>query len=430
MCGVLLIIETITPPGGGSKGVDDVKRRLFRLAAIVFIGLTVFSAVLFPMPARAGERGKLYRVRFNKSMTRRVRTGIRLKLVVKAGRVKRFVSSAPGVASVGRTSGLVRVKRHGRARITAVLASGKRLVLRLVCIDPNRPDAISIRQGSAGGLAVGETLRLTVKAHYQYPDYVTRKPGITWKSSNPAVAAVSKKGLVTAVSRGKARVTAESFNGKKASFRVSVGERLKGIRIGIDPGHQAKANLEQEAIAPGSSKTKYKVTKGTRGYVTGVWEYRLVLDVGFKLRDALEKQGATVYMTRTSNKVDISNQQRAKMMNEAQVDLVLRLHCDGEHTHTRQGIGLYVTKTGSIAQSSYRAAEVLMEEMLAATGAKRYGIFKRNSYTGLNWSQVPAILVEMGFMSHAREDVRLNKPAYQDKLVNGMVEGICAWLGR
>ena len=67
--------------------------------------------------------------------------------------------------------------------------------------------------------------------------------------------------------------------------------------------------------------------------------------------------------------------------------------------------------------------------MVEATGARADGIFRRDTYTGLNWSTVPCILVEMGYMSNPEEDVKLNDPDYQQKLVEGMVDGICAWLG-
>ena len=68
--------------------------------------------------------------------------------------------------------------------------------------------------------------------------------------------------------------------------------------------------------------------------------------------------------------------------------------------------------------------------MVEATGAESDGIFRRDSYTGLNWSEVPSILVEMGFMTNEEEDYKLNDPAYQDQLVAGMVEGVCAYMGR
>ena len=206
--------------------------------------------------------------------------------------------------------------------------------------------------------------------------------------------------------------------------------RLEGAKIGIDPGHQAHANWDTETIAPGSSETKAKVSSGTEGVKTHVAEYLVNMDVSLQLRDALEDLGAEVYLTHETVDVDISNQERAMMMNDLGVDLVLRIHCNGANSSKANGIGLYIRATGENADLCEQLAEVLLPAMVAATGARDDGIHKSDTYTGLNWSVPPSILVEMGYMSNPEEDVRLNDPAYQAKLVEGMVEGICAYLGR
>lgn len=204
---------------------------------------------------------------------------------------------------------------------------------------------------------------------------------------------------------------------------------LYGRVIGIDPGHQAQGNSQKEAIAPGSSEKKAKVSSGTSGRFTGVSEYVTNLEVSLQLRDALEALGATVVMSRETHDVDISNQERAIMMNEAGCDLVLRIHCNGAENASAQGIGLYIRKTGACAEECAAAAELLLPAMVKATGAESDGIFKRDTYTGLNWSEVPCILVEMGFMTNREEDEKLNDPAYQKLLVEGMVDGVVAYLG-
>jgi len=205
---------------------------------------------------------------------------------------------------------------------------------------------------------------------------------------------------------------------------------LDGVRIGIDPGHQIKANREQEPIAPDSKETKDKVSSGTAGVKTRVAEYVVNLDVSFLLRDALVALGAEVFLTREVHEVDISNIERATMMNEHEVDLVLRIHCNGSTNRSAQGIGLYIRKTGEGAAECLRAAEALLPAMVAATGAKSTGIHKSDTYTGLNWSTVPSILVEMGYMSNPEEDERLNNLKYQELLVHGMVQGIADFMGR
>ena len=206
--------------------------------------------------------------------------------------------------------------------------------------------------------------------------------------------------------------------------------RLYGLRIGIDPGHQAQANYDKEPIAPGSSETKAKVASGTSGVRTGISEYVTDLEIALKLRDALEAEGCTVYMTREVNEIDISNLERAEMMNELGVDLVLRIHCDGATDKSANGIGMFVRQTGEKQAESEAAAKVLLEAMSEATGAKARGVFLRDTYTMNNWSVVPCILVECGFMTNPDEDEKLNDPAYQELLAQGMVEGIARYFER
>ncbi len=49
--------------------------------------------------------------------------------------------------------------------------------------------------------------------------------------------------------------------------------------------------------------------------------------------------------------------------------------------------------------------------------------------TGFNWSDVPVILPEIGFMTNAAEDKLLATAAYQDKIVQALTRAILAFLG-
>ena len=242
--------------------------------------------------------------------------------------------------------------------------------------------------------------------------------------------AVTPAPTATAISATDATATAASTAEPTATPEPTQTPRLYGLRIGIDPGHQEHANSEKEPVAPNSSETKAKVSSGTAGVSTGVAEYITDLEVALKLREALEAQGCEVYMTREVNDIDISNLERAEMMNELGVDLVLRLHCDGATDKSANGIGMFVRATGEKQEESEAAAKVLLEAMSEATGAKARGVFLRDTYTMNNWSIVPCILVEMGYMSNPEEDEKLNDPAYQDLLVQGMVEGIARYFER
>lgn len=206
--------------------------------------------------------------------------------------------------------------------------------------------------------------------------------------------------------------------------------RLAGLKIGIDPGHQEHGNNEKELVTPGGKEKKPKVSSGTSGRKTRIPEYVTVLEIAFKLRDALEAEGAEVKMTRETHDVNISNQERAIMMNEWGADLVLRIHCDGTNKKSANGIGLFVNKSFDISAESKKAAEAILPRMVEATGAKKRGVYQRDTYTGLNWSEVPCILVECGYLTNPDEDVRLNDAEYQQKLAEGMVEGICDYFER
>ena len=202
---------------------------------------------------------------------------------------------------------------------------------------------------------------------------------------------------------------------------------LTGKKIGIDPGHQEKANSEREAIAPGSSEKKAKVASGTKGVSTGKYEYETNLQVSLLLKQLLTDLGAEVLMTRETHDVDISNQERAIMMNEWGADVVLRIHCNGSEDSSVEGMGMYVRYSGACKDESYLLGEMLLEYMANETGARKQRVYKRDTYTGLNFSTVPCVLVEMGYMTHPEEDRKLNDAEYQNKLVLGAAKGIIAY---
>lgn len=204
--------------------------------------------------------------------------------------------------------------------------------------------------------------------------------------------------------------------------------------IVIDAGHQTHANLHKEPIGPGSSTKKYKVAGGARGCVTRVPEYRLNLRVALKLRRALVARGYKVVMIRTTNNVNISNAQRAIRANNVGADLVIRIHANGSSSSRTQGFMTMVPGTNRwtrpIVSRSLAAGRAIHRATLRTTKARDAGLIKSTSMTGFNWSKVPVVLVEMGFMSSPAEDRRLQTSTYQAKLVKGFVNGINAYFAR
>jgi N-acetylmuramoyl-L-alanine amidase len=201
----------------------------------------------------------------------------------------------------------------------------------------------------------------------------------------------------------------------------------------IDPGHQRRSNMKPEPVGPKSKETKPSVTGGTQGIETKLPEYEVALQISMNLKARLEKAGVTVVMTRTTNDVDISNSERAAIANDADADLFVRVHCDGSPDNSRSGIStLYPGKnkwTTGIAGPSKDAANKVQSALVGKTGAKDLGIVERDDITGFNYAKMPSVLVECGFMSNPVEDRLLASPHYQDKLAEGMQQGILAFLG-
>ncbi len=203
----------------------------------------------------------------------------------------------------------------------------------------------------------------------------------------------------------------------------------------IDPGHDLHANPGTEPIGPGSTKRKIKDGGGTRGVVTGTTEAELNLAVALRLRVLLRRAGIGVVMTRTRTAgTSIGNIERARIANEAGAALFLRIHADGSPSPAARGTHiLYPARiegwTDDVYLASRRAARIVQSELLRALGFPDRGLQEHTDFTGFNWSNVPVILVEMGFMTNPAEDRALASDAGRERAALGMCRGTLRFLG-
>lgn len=207
---------------------------------------------------------------------------------------------------------------------------------------------------------------------------------------------------------------------------------LYGVSIAIDPGHQMRPNYATEPIAPDTDEEKEKCSAGTRGIVSDVYEYEVNLNVAKKLATLLQAQGASVVLTRTENDVNLSERERAGIINAYAVDLAILLHCNGTDDTSVRGAFVLVPSRERTATFSenVRAAKEIVSAYCERTGiAQRShnGVAYRDDLTCFNWCERPVVCLEMGHLSNETEDLLLTNDAFQDKMADGILEGILAY---
>ncbi len=129
-----------------------------------------------------------------------------------------WASNKPKVATVD-GNGLVTPVGEGKAKITVRTQNKKKATIAVQVVDPNKPLGIAIAQGKAITMKVGETLQLGVGLNP-----ATAQSALTWKTNKPAIANVDANGVVTALKKGKAKITVMTYNRKKAKITVNVVE--------------------------------------------------------------------------------------------------------------------------------------------------------------------------------------------------------------
>lgn len=202
---------------------------------------------------------------------------------------------------------------------------------------------------------------------------------------------------------------------------------LEGKIIVIDAGHGKNSYNKEEKIAPDSDETKIAFASGTAG--KNQTEEELNLSVALILQKSLEDLGAKVHMTRTAHESDMTNIDRAEFANGLGADISVKIHADGSNDGSVHGVSVLVPGSkhisdGELLSESKKAGELVLEEFVNATGAYNRGISVRDDLTGFNWTKVPIILIEMGFMTNPDEDALMESPEYQEKMAGGIARGL------
>ncbi len=202
-----------------------------------------------------------------------------------------------------------------------------------------------------------------------------------------------------------------------------------GNVVCIDPGHPSEVS---------SAETEQN----------GVTEVAMNWEVALRLKALLEAKGITVVMTKNSLMEKVTNKRRAEIANDAGAAILLRLHCDTGNNHgytiyapNRQGTAQ--GKTGpsqAIIDTSQKAAEVLhtgINTVLSGSVLRDNGVkgdsatsigSKQGALTGSIFSTVPAVTVEMCFLSNADDAQFISSETGQNKMADALARGVVEYL--
>ena len=150
------------------------------------------------------------------------------------------------------------------------------------------------------------------------------------------------------------------------------------------------------------------------------------LKICSKLKIMLESQGYQVVMTRGDD-TRLSKEERASLANASGADLLVSVHCNYAETDTELTGAVSCYQDGS--KKSWTLAENIQERLTEESGAADGGC-EAGDYTILNDTEMPAVLVQPGYLSNQTEAAKLADDSYQNDVAKGIAYGILASLDR
>lgn len=161
---------------------------------------------------------------------------------------------------------------------------------------------------------------------------------------------------------------------------------------------------------------------GTSG--NGMQEKNLNLTIAQKIAQKLQGSGIKVYMTRDSD-VYPENSTRAKTANDI-ADLMVSIHMNSgpETANGTETLYQVHTNDNGARLTSKQLAEILQGKVVSATGNTNRGAKLWTDVLILNRTTVPAVIVEVIFITNTGDALKISNPAYQDQVAQAIADGI------
>jgi N-acetylmuramoyl-L-alanine amidase len=169
--------------------------------------------------------------------------------------------------------------------------------------------------------------------------------------------------------------------------------------------------------------------------VNGLQEKNVTLDIAFKLRDELKKQGYDVVMTRETD-VFVSLAERVALTNAQNADMFVSIHANSyNHPSTRGTMVLYYDdaypqedypasdRMKALSPYSKQLAQGVLDSFVGVAGTVNQGLTPGSIYVN-RMGTIPSILVETAFLSNAEDAAMLSSDAVRKQMALGIAKGI------
>ncbi|WP_375477857.1 N-acetylmuramoyl-L-alanine amidase [uncultured Jatrophihabitans sp.] len=183
---------------------------------------------------------------------------------------------------------------------------------------------------------------------------------------------------------------------------ADAGPRLLGKRIVLDAGHGG--------TDPGVE-------------ADGLSEAEITWDLVSRLDGRLTALGVRTWPTHGPAN-GATDEQRAQLANAVGADLVLSLHVDGAPSPRAHGVATYYYGAGESSSTiGERLADLALREIVARTGMSDNRIHGK-TWALLRLTRMPAVRVELGYLTSPRDRSLLRDPAFRDTVAEGLLVAV------
>lgn len=157
-------------------------------------------------------------------------------------------------------------------------------------------------------------------------------------------------------------------------------------------------------------------------------EKRVCLATVLLVKKNLEERGYRVILTRWKDSY-VSLPKRVAIANRSQAAIFVSIHFNASSNHEAKGIEIYYydSKEKSRAWSSKRLASCILPAIIDNTSASSRGV-RRGNFHVIRETQMPAVLIEGGFVTNPNERELLRSKSYLELIAKGIAEGIEKYL--